>query len=119
MNFDLLAGEVHVVFGENGAGKSTLISLLSGANRPTGGRVEMHGIRIELHSVHDARKLGISAVFQEFSLVPQMTVEENLFLGEERRKGILLDRAGMTRDAERLLAGPGISIFLPDVRWHA
>ena len=110
VNFDLLAGEVHVVFGENGAGKSTLISLLSGANRPTGGRVEMHGERIELHSVHDARKLGISAVFQEFSLVPQMTVEENLFLGEERRKGILLDRAGMTRDAERLLADLGFDL---------
>ena len=110
VNFDLLAGEVHVVFGENGAGKSTLISLLSGANRPTCGSVEMRGERIELHSVHDARKLGISAVFQEFSLVPQMTVEENLFLGEERRNGIFLDRAGMTRDADRLLADLGFDL---------
>jgi len=110
VNFDLLAGEVHVVFGENGAGKSTLISMLSGANRPTSGCVEMRGERIELHSVHDARKLGISAVFQEFSLVPQLTVQENLFLGEERRKGVLLDRAGMTRDAEKLLADLGFDL---------
>ena len=118
VDFDLLEGEVHVVFGENGAGKSTLISLLSGATRPSGGDIRMHGERIELHSVHDARSRGISAVFQEFSLIPQMTVEENLFLGEERRRGILLDRTRMRQEARSLLddLGFGLSPQRP-VHW--
>ena len=107
VDFDLLQGEVHVVFGENGAGKSTLISMLSGASRPSEGYIEMLGERIELNSVNDARSRGISAVFQEFSLVPQLTVQENLFLGEERRKGVFLDKAEMRREAVQLLADLG------------
>ncbi len=104
VSFELRAGEVHVLFGENGAGKSTLISMLSGANTPTEGHIEMRGERVSLASVHEARALGISAVFQEFSLVPQMTIEENLFLGAEHVRGVFLDRKDMRRKAERLLA---------------
>ena len=92
VDFDLRAGEVHVLFGENGAGKSTLISILAGAVQPTSGKLHFRGRQVSLHSVHDARELGISAVFQDFSLVPQMTVEENLFLGAEPRRGAFLDR---------------------------
>ncbi len=113
VDFDLLPGEVHVLFGENGAGKSTLISVLSGAARPSAGRIEMNGISVEIHSVHDARALGISAVFQEFSLVPQMSAQENLFLGEERRKGMFLGTAEMRREATRILAELG---FLLDAK---
>ena len=83
VDFDLRPGEVHVLFGENGAGKSTLISLVAGVHRPSQGRIRFRGEPIDLASVHQARQLGISAVFQEFSLVPQLTVEENLFLGAE------------------------------------
>ena len=83
VDFDLKAGEVHVLFGENGAGKSTLISILAGANRPTSGEIWLRGEPVQLESVHQARRMGISAVFQEFSLVPQMTVAENIFLGAE------------------------------------
>lgn len=104
VDFDLRAGEVHVLFGENGAGKSTLISMLSGANRPTSGDILMNGERVDLDSVHDARARGISAVFQEFSLIPQMTVEENLFLGAEHTRGGFLDKRDMRREAKRLLA---------------
>lgn len=90
MNFNLRAGEVHVLFGENGAGKSTLISMLAGANTPTLGEIRFNDKPVELGSVHEARELGISAVFQEFSLIPQMTVAENIFLGAEpTKKGIL------------------------------
>ena len=110
VDFDLRAGEVHVLFGENGAGKSTLISMLSGANRPTEGRIEMNGEPVELTSVHDARDRGISAVFQEFSLIPQMTVEENLFLGAEHRRGVFLDKADMRREADRLLSELGFDL---------
>ena len=104
VSFDLRAGEVHVLFGENGAGKSTLISILSGAQRPTSGTMEFRGAVVEFSSVADAREFGISAVFQEFSLVPTMTVAENLLLGSEPRRGRLLNRKGLRSAAEALLA---------------
>ncbi|MEM7067595.1 MAG: sugar ABC transporter ATP-binding protein [Pseudomonadota bacterium] len=103
MNFELLAGEVHILFGENGAGKSTLISMIAGANTPTDGDIEFDGIQVELDSVHEARELGISAVFQEFSLIPQMTVAENMFLGAEPTKGGLLQSKEQSRRAEEIL----------------
>ncbi len=74
---------MHVLFGENGAGKSTLISIVAGVYRPSAGRMLLRGKEAEFGSVHQARASGISAVFQEFSLVPQLTVEENMFLGAE------------------------------------
>ncbi len=104
VDFDLRAGEVHVLFGENGAGKSTLISILSGANSPSAGHIERDGRPVAFKSVHEARDQGVSAVFQEFSLVPQMTVEQNLFLGAEHRRGIFLDSADMRREARRILS---------------
>ena len=103
VDFELRAGEVHVLFGENGAGKSTLISMLSGANVPSAGHIERDGRAVTFNSVHEARDQGVSAVFQEFSLIPQMTVEENLFLGAEHRRGIFLDRTRMRREAKRIL----------------
>jgi ribose transport system ATP-binding protein len=102
-DFDLRPGEVHVLFGENGAGKSTLISLVAGVYRPTDGRIEFRGETIELASVHQARQLGISAVFQEFSLAPQLTVEENLFLGAEITDGGLLNKRAMHAKARAIL----------------
>ncbi|HEY8706695.1 MAG TPA: sugar ABC transporter ATP-binding protein [Burkholderiaceae bacterium] len=104
VDFDLRRGEVHVLFGENGAGKSTLISLLAGVSPPTAGSIELNGGTVRLRSVREARLHGISAVFQEFSLVPTLSVVENLFLGEELRRGRLLDRSAMARGAERVLA---------------
>ena len=99
VDFDLRRGEVHVLFGENGAGKSTLISLVSGAETPTSGTMRLNGEETSFRSVHEARQHGISAVFQEFSLVPQLTVEENLFLGEEVTQGLFLDKAEIHRRA--------------------
>src|SRR5579863_10439348 len=93
VDFDLRPGEVHVLFGENGAGKSTLIQTLAGVHRPTGGTISFRGQQLTLESVHQARMLGISAVFQEFSLVPTLTVEENLFLGAEPTQRGFLDKA--------------------------
>jgi ribose transport system ATP-binding protein len=103
VDFDLRPGEVHVLFGENGAGKSTLISIVAGALRPSGGRMFFRGEPLDLASVHHARSLGISAVFQEFSLVPQLTVEENLFLGAEATTRGLLDKRELRRAAEEIL----------------
>src|SRR5665647_1035123 len=84
VDFELLAGEVHAIFGENGAGKSTLISIIAGAQAQDSGTIRMHGAELRFSSVADARRQGISAVFQEFSLAPHLTVEENLCMGEEQ-----------------------------------
>ena len=110
VDFTLRSGEVHVLFGENGAGKSTLISILAGVQRPTGGEVRFRGARIEIDSVHQARALGISAVFQEFSLVPQMTVEDNLFLGAEILRGGVLDKRAIRARAREIIARLGFPL---------
>jgi ribose transport system ATP-binding protein len=110
VDFDLRPGEVHVLFGENGAGKSTLISIAAGALRPDGGRIFFRGAPLDLHSVHQARALGISAVFQEFSLVPQLTIEENLFLGAEATTHGVLNKREMHRRADEILARLGFPL---------
>lgn len=104
VDFTLLSGEVHVLFGENGAGKSTLISVLSGVYPQTSGDLRIDGADISLSSVKDAKKHGIAAVFQEFSLVPTLTVAENIFLGSEPMRGPFVDRKAMVVDARKLFA---------------
>ncbi len=103
VDFSLHAGQVHVLFGENGAGKSTLISILAGARKQTSGTICFRGKNVRLNSVHEARSLGIRAVFQEFSLVPQMTVEENIFLGAEKTRRGFLRKRELHQRAQELL----------------
>ena len=105
VDLDLREGELHVLFGENGAGKSTLISLIAGVYPPTSGQIKFRGKAVELSSVNHARRLGISAVFQELSLVPQMTVEENIFLGDEptMASGMFLSKGNLEKRARELL----------------
>jgi len=110
VDFQLRSGEVHVLFGENGAGKSTLISLLAGAQEATSGEILVRGAPVKLAPVHRARGLGISAVFQEFSLVPQLTVEDNVFLGAEPRKHGFLDRQALRREAVAILSRLGFAL---------
>ncbi|KPQ06535.1 MAG: ABC-type ribose uptake system ATPase component RbsA [Rhodobacteraceae bacterium HLUCCA12] len=110
VDFDLRAGEVHVLFGENGAGKSTLISLLAGANTPTSGEIRMNGAPMTLESVSEAQERGIFTVFQEFSLIPTMSVAENIFLGREPKVGPLVNHRQMRREAARMLAERGFDI---------
>lgn len=105
VDFDLRAGEVHVLFGENGAGKSTLISIIAGANQASAGTIQLRGETVSFASVHDARSThGITTVFQEFSLVPSLTVEENLFLGAEPTSGGLLNKRAIREKARHILA---------------
>jgi len=99
VNFDLYPGEAHAIFGQNGAGKSTLIQIVTGDLQPTSGKIILNNEELKIHSVHNARELGISAVFQEFSLVPQLTVEENLFLGSNISKGLFLNKKKLHRMA--------------------
>tara|TARA_B110000259_G_C14031283_1_gene406814 strand:+ start:1121 stop:2674 length:1554 start_codon:yes stop_codon:yes gene_type:complete len=83
VDFDLLPGEVHGLLGQNGAGKSTLIKVISGVNRPTSGTISIDGTVQQLHSPRASRDAGISVVYQSLSLVPSLTVAQNLFLGIE------------------------------------
>ena len=110
VNFNVRPGEVHVLFGENGAGKSTMIQIIAGVHRPSGGRIFFKGEPVHISSVHHARSLGISAVFQEFSLVPQLSIEDNLFLGSEVHKGPLLDKVGLRRQAREVLDRLGFDL---------
>jgi ribose transport system ATP-binding protein len=99
VDFDLRAGEVHVLFGENGAGKSTLINIIAGTFPPDDGTMTLRGQPIRLSSPHHARQLGINAVFQEFSLVPTLSVQDNLYLGREHKRGGILDKGAISRGA--------------------
>lgn len=91
VHFDLHAGEVHALMGENGAGKSTLIKVLSGVYRPTAGDIYINGQKVALTSASDALKAGVGTIYQEFNLVPSLSIAENIFLGKELKKGGRLD----------------------------
>jgi simple sugar transport system ATP-binding protein len=84
VDFDLRKGEIHALLGENGAGKSTLTKIISGAVEASSGRMFHHGREVHYASPHEALKAGIAMVFQETSLVPSMTVAQNLYLGSEK-----------------------------------
>ncbi len=110
VNFDLRAGEVHVLLGENGAGKSTLINIMAGTFAPDSGQFRFKGRTVTNLTPHRARLMSISPVFQEFSLIPELTVEQNLFLGREMTAGPLLRRQAMHRRAVELLADLGFDL---------
>lgn len=110
VDFDLRRGEVHVLLGENGAGKSTLIKMLSGAYRPDSGTIHAEGREVRIQSAQDAERLGIATIYQEFNLVPDLTVAENIFLGRQPRRFGLIDRKKMEADAEELLARVGVRV---------
>jgi ribose transport system ATP-binding protein len=104
VDFELERGEVHVILGENGAGKSTLIKMLSGAYQPDEGEILLDGRSVHVSSATVAQSVGISTIYQEFNLVPQLTVAENIFLGRQpRRLGLVVDRRRMNSDARKLL----------------
>lgn len=105
-NVDLVAhgGEVHALVGANGAGKSTLMNLLSGAQAPSAGEIRIDGKAVRFAGPAAAQRQGIATVYQEFSLVPQLSVARNIFLGREpaRRTG-LVDRRRLRTMAQALL----------------
>jgi ABC-type sugar transport system ATPase subunit len=79
VSFDLLPGEIHALMGENGAGKSTLMHILSGVYQPDSGEIHINGVPIQIHNPRQAQDLGIGMVFQELSLVPSLSIAENVF----------------------------------------
>lgn len=104
VDFDLRAGEIHALMGENGAGKSTLMKILAGNVARDGGRILLDGEPIEIRSPGDARAHGIAIIHQELNTVPEMSVAENLALGQEpRTRGGVLDRRRMVAEARQKL----------------
>src|SRR5271157_773514 len=113
VDFALSAGEVHALMGENGAGKSTLINIISGLVRPSSGRIFLDGKEVHFNNSLDAKRAGISTITQEFNLVPQLTVAENIFLGREPvRQGGLLNWKEIRQRAERTLENLGLQVSL-------
>ena len=101
--FAARAGEVHALLGENGAGKSTLIQILSGAVRHDGGMILIDGRDFRPANPDDARAGGIAAVFQELSLIPDLTVEENIWFRQEPMTPMkTVNRAVMRRKTTRI-----------------
>jgi ABC-type sugar transport system ATPase subunit len=111
VSLTLKAGTVHAVLGENGAGKSTLMKLIAGVHQPTSGGLRLKGKSVRLSSAEEARDRGISTVFQEFILLPNLSVAENLFLGREPRNKLgMLDRKRMHEDSRTALDGLGVNL---------
>jgi len=96
-------GEVHAIVGENGAGKSTLIKILTGSVSKDSGAIYFDGRKYDNLTPSKAIELGISAIYQEFNLVPQLTVEENIFLGKEIKKGLFANRRIMQKKTKEVL----------------
>jgi len=99
----LFPGEVHTLMGQNGAGKSTLIKVLTGVYQPDGGSILLDGRPIRPRSTQDAQALGISTVYQEVNLCPNLSVAENIFIGRYPRRFGLVDWRSMRRQAAELL----------------
>lgn len=102
VDFEVRRGEVHALAGGNGAGKSTLMKILQGVYRADEGKIRINGAPADINSIHSARAAGIGMVFQEFSLVPSLTVAQNIFLADEPagRFGLIDDRAAVAKARE-------------------
>lgn len=110
VSFDLYPGEVHVIVGENGAGKSTLMKVLSGAYTADSGQVVLQGKPIEKNSPKISEEMGISMIYQELNLVPELSISNNIFLGHEIKKGIFVDKKAQNKKADELLNDVGIQV---------
>ncbi|MDB5026685.1 MAG: rbsA [Candidatus Eremiobacteraeota bacterium] len=112
VSFDVVAGEVHALVGENGAGKSTLMKILAGAQPADSGQIEIDGTPVTIDGPKTAERLGIGMIYQEFNLVPDLGVIENIVLGVEPRHGIFLDKPAAASEAAKVLGELGIALPL-------
>jgi ribose transport system ATP-binding protein len=110
VTLDIAPGEVHVFAGENGAGKSTLVKLIAQVDEPSSGHIELDGRRVAFHGPGAARRLGVSMVHQEFALAPDLSVAENLFIGDEPGRGGWISRSAERRAARELLERVGLDV---------
>ncbi|NLZ68527.1 MAG: sugar ABC transporter ATP-binding protein [Spirochaetales bacterium] len=112
VDFTLQKGEIHALMGENGAGKSTLIKVLTGVYEAEQGELRINGIEgtVVNHSVQEAQERGISTVYQEINLCPNLTVAENIFIGREPKKHGFIDWKTMNKKSDELLKSLDINI---------
>ncbi|MCL4113466.1 UNVERIFIED_CONTAM: hypothetical protein GTU68_062437 [Idotea baltica] len=103
IDFALHAGQVHALIGENGAGKSTTMKILAGYLQPSAGQVVLDGSPVQFASSQAAENAGVIMIHQEFNLAQQLSVAENIFLGREIKRGLLLDHAAMHDQSKALL----------------
>ena len=103
VSFDVREGEVHSLCGENGAGKSTLIKVMTGAHQANSGEYLIDGVPVHIKSTQEAIGLGISCVYQELSIAPQLDVAKNLFIGNLPMKGGLVDHKTLYRRSAEIL----------------
>jgi ribose transport system ATP-binding protein len=104
VDFDLRAGEVHALVGENGAGKSTLINILAGTLQPSSGVLEIQGQPTVLPDPVSAQRVGINVIFQEFNLLPHLSVAENIFINREPTRGLRIDWSAMYRRSAEVIS---------------
>ena len=103
VNFEVRPGEVHVLVGENGAGKSTLMKIISGVYEVDSGEMVLQGRPVKFANPRQAQESGITTIYQELNLIPQLSIAENIFLGGEITRGAFLDWAEMYRRTEEML----------------
>jgi len=116
IDVEIRTGEILGIIGENGAGKSTFMKILSGIYAPSAGRILVDGREVSIRSAEDAKRLGIRLIPQEFNLVPDLRIYENVFLGNElRTRAGLLDRRAMIRRTGEVLASLEVQVP-PDAR---
>ncbi len=110
VSLKIYGGEVLGLLGENGAGKSTLMKILFGAHQKDEGKILVNAKEVEIKNVKDSQRLGISGIYQELSVLPNLKVYENIFLGMELKKGIHLDKKSMIDQSRKVLKSLGVKI---------
>ncbi len=110
VTFKTKPGEIHALVGENGAGKSTLMKILSGAYSKDNGQLFIDGQEVNIRNTHDSKKLGIGIIYQEFSLVPELSVAENIFLNQTNITGYWIKRSKINHKAAKLIESIGFKI---------
>lgn len=114
VSFQVRRGEIHALLGANGAGKSTLIKILAGMYGRDGGEILMNGSPVSIRSPRDAQRLGISVVFQELTVFPDLNVLENIFVNREMLRGGLCDWSGMRSRTQEIIEELGLDFRLTD-----
>jgi inositol transport system ATP-binding protein len=110
VDFEVGPGEIHALLGANGAGKSTLLKILSGAQRPESGAIVFAGEEVRAASPRDAQKLGIVTIYQEFTLAPNMSIAENVFIGREPGSKLFVNRRRMASETREIIRRIGLDI---------
>src|SRR5512143_4086975 len=115
VDFTLRVGEIHALVGENGAGKSTLIKILTGVEQPDMGVITINQQTVSIRSPQHAQALGITTVYQEVNLCPQLTIAENILIGREPMKWGSIDWKTMNARARQILQGLDVDLDVPRI----